>query len=303
MITYVYGDLFYSPARTLVNPVNTVGAMGTGLAHDFKRFFPEMYETYRDLCHEDRFNIGQLMLHRTAHKWVLNFPTRQHFRAASSLEYIEDGLKVFARIYAEQNITSVSFPALGTGSGKLDWDEVRPLMEGYLEPLPISVFIHLLEADTPFVDEQRSTRTMRSWLNGQPQIVPFAAFWRQLLQIARDNETFHTLETKTPFDVVAQTAARKRISVKITPQGGDSIFIPETQLRDLWQYIRRAGYILPYNLPAGLEEHAAYVVALLAHLPSLRPVQLAPLNAEPVPGLHYIPPVGYQDTADEIQLA
>ena len=154
MITYVYGDIFYSPARVLVNPVNTVGAMGSGLAQDFKRFFPEMFEEYRELCQRDELGIGQLFLYRSSHKWILNFPTRRHFRAESSLEYIEEGLKKFALAYADQNITSISFPSLGTGEEGLVWDDVRPLMESYLNPLPLSIYIHLEDGD--YSEDRRS---------------------------------------------------------------------------------------------------------------------------------------------------
>ena len=86
MITYVYGSLFYSPAHVLVNPINTVGAMGTGLAYDFKRFYPDMFEVYRELCRQDRFETGQLFLYKTAHKWILNFPTKKHWRATAKLD-------------------------------------------------------------------------------------------------------------------------------------------------------------------------------------------------------------------------
>ncbi|MDQ7024014.1 MAG: macro domain-containing protein [Anaerolineae bacterium] len=303
MIIYVYGDIFYSPARVLVNPVNIVGTMGNGLAYDFKRFFPTMYESYRELCHDDRFQVGQLLLYRSAHKWVLNFPTKRHFRADSQLEYIEDGLKKFVRTYADQNITSVSFPALGTGSGHLNWDEVRPLMEAYLAPLPISVFIHLFDDDTPFANEQRNTRAMRSWLNGQPKIVSFKTFWKDLLKVVRSGADFHTLESHMPFEVVATEArGRQRLSLKITPKRQDSIFVAETQLRDLWQYIRRAGYILPQNLPAGLEEHADTILALLGELSTMRPVQLATVNSDTIIGLHYIPPIDHKGRGHEIEL-
>src|SRR5262245_9162863 len=125
MITYVYGDIVYSPARVLVNPVNTVGAMGTGIASDFKRFYPDMFIAYRDLCQEDRLDVGQLFLWRTPHKWVLNFPTKKHWRAGSKLEYIETGLQKLASIYAAKGISSISFPMLGTGSGGLKVEDVR----------------------------------------------------------------------------------------------------------------------------------------------------------------------------------
>ncbi len=297
MITYVHGDLFYSPARVLVNPVNTVGAMGSGTAYDFKRFFPDMYEYYRDFCQRDAFAIGQLMLYRTPHKWILNFPTKRHFRAESSIEHIEDGLKKFVQIYAEQDITSASFPALGIGEDGLDWDDVKPLMEGYLDPLPISVYVHIHTEKT--ADERRSTRAMRSWLNGRPSVVSFDAFWRELLQTIKDD-----IQNKPfiPFKITANEAkGRQRLSLKITPKHGESIFIPETQLRDLWQYIRRAGYVMPQNLPAGLEEHANFIMILLSQLSMLRPIQLERQEGDVYTGLQYIPPIERRKIVTSVQ--
>lgn len=287
MITYVHGDIFYSPARVLVNPVNTVGAMGSGTAYDFKRFFPDMYEQYRDLCQRDEFSVGQLMLYRTPHKWILNFPTKRHFRANASLEHIEDGLKKFVRIYAEQDITSVSFPALGIGEEGLTWEEVKPVMESYLEPLPMSVYVHIHTEKT--ADERRSTRAMKNWLNGRPDTVSFDAFWKEMLTIIRNG-----LDRKShiPFELSATKAkGRQRLSLKITSKRGESIFLPETQLRDLWQYVTRAGYILPQNLPAGLDEHASSILILLSQLSMLRPIQLERQNGDVYTGLQFIPPI------------
>ena len=93
MITYVSGDLFESPARVLVNTVNTVGVMGKGIAKEFKILFPEMFQRYRELCETRQFNIGNLYLYKTPHKWILNFPTKKHWRSPSRPEYIEEGLR------------------------------------------------------------------------------------------------------------------------------------------------------------------------------------------------------------------
>lgn len=303
MITYIYGDIFYSPARVLVNPVNTVGAMNAGLAKDFKRFYPTMYEQYKDLCQRDQFDVGQLLLYRTAHKWVLNFPTKKHWRADSTMDYIEDGLKKFARIYADEGITSISFPQLGTGAGKLAWDDVRPLMLSYLEPLPITVYIHLYSDNMPFASDTRNTRAMRHWLNSQPELLDFEVFWGDLVEVIRAERDFFTLQDHTAFSAVAiEARGRQRASLKISPRRADSIFIPETQLLDLWHYVRRAGYTLPQNLPAGLEAASDFVITLLAKLPYLHPAQMATLNGEPVIGLHYIPPIAHQDPVHLIDL-
>lgn len=306
MITYVYDDLFYSPARALVNPVNTVGTMGAGLAYDFKRFFPEMFEAYREVCQEDRLEVGQLMLYKTAHKWVLNFPTKRHYRAAATLEHIEMGLQKFASIYAEAALTSVSFPKLGADEDGLDWDAVRPRMEAYLEPLPLMIYIHLGEHEDdplPSPVESRSTRAMRSWLNTLPRLVSFKEFWGDLAKAVRSQEWWQSVDGFRTFRVmVTEPKGRQRRSIKLMPKRGESIFVPETQLLDLWQYVQRAGYILPQNLPAGLDEHADYLVTLLAALPYFRMVYLAPTDQTPTVGLHYIPPPLTRPTVREAEL-
>ncbi len=83
MITYVSGDLFKTPARVLVNTVNTVGVMGKGVAKEFKRLFPQMFQEYRGACENKKFDIGNLFLYKTPNKWVLNFPTKRHWRNPS----------------------------------------------------------------------------------------------------------------------------------------------------------------------------------------------------------------------------
>jgi O-acetyl-ADP-ribose deacetylase (regulator of RNase III) len=146
----VTANIFESPAQTLVNTVNTVGVMGKGIAADFKRRYPEMFQIYKTFCAKKQFRVGQLYVYRTANKWVLNFPTKQHWRNPSKIEWIEACLKKFVETYTAQGITSISFPQLGCGNGGLSWDEVRPLMERYLEDLPIPVYVHVRREDAEF---------------------------------------------------------------------------------------------------------------------------------------------------------
>lgn len=147
MLTYISINLFKSPAQTLVNTVNTVGVMGKGIAKTFKQLYPEMYQEYRQLCQEKRLTTGKLHIYRTPNKIVVNFPTKQHWRKPSKIEYIEAGLEEFVKVYGRYGISSVSFPQLGCGNGELDWDQqVKPVMEHHLKNLPIPVYIHLYPA-------------------------------------------------------------------------------------------------------------------------------------------------------------
>lgn len=154
MLIYTDDNIFNSPAQTLVNTVNTYGVMGKGIAKEFKKYYPEMFYKYKTICKKKKLDVGLLLLSKgeivkTSHgteireKWVLNFPTKRHWRSNSKLEYIEKGLKKFVSTYEEKGITSISFPQLGVGNGNLEWDEVKILMEKYLRPLPIPVYIHI----------------------------------------------------------------------------------------------------------------------------------------------------------------
>lgn len=146
MIEYVNGSLFDSPAQTLVNTVNTVGVMGKGIAAEFKLRFPAMFTAYQSACQQRLLTVGKLQVYRSPHKWVLNFPTKEHWRNPSQLAWIEAGLEKFVASYTAQGITSVAFPMLGCGNGQLDWHDVKPVMERYLQDVQIPVFIYLRPA-------------------------------------------------------------------------------------------------------------------------------------------------------------
>ena len=186
MITYVESDIFSSPAQTLVNTVNTVGVMGKGIAKTFKSIYPEMYEEYRQRCDSGDLSIGNLFLYRTAHKWVLNFPTKRHWRQASRLADISAGLDTFCQTYADEGITSIAFPQLGCGNGGLDWEgQVRPVMERSLGSLPVDIYIHVkpdVAAKTNEVDEERTA----DWLRSEPQSRSYEDVWKDLQTVAEE---------------------------------------------------------------------------------------------------------------------
>ena len=145
-ITYVTGNILESTSKCLVNPVNTVGVMGKGLALDFKRMYPGMFDTYKRQCDKGTFKTGRIMFYRanTIDHVICLFPTKEHWRNPSKLEYIEDGLKAFVKYYTEWEITSVAFPKLGCGLGGLNWEyHIRPLMEYYLGDVSIPVEIYV----------------------------------------------------------------------------------------------------------------------------------------------------------------
>ena len=145
MTHVVRGNIFDSPAQVLVNPVNTVGVMGAGLAKQFKQRYPEMFKRYRRFCLAGEFQIGMLQLYRAKDgKVICNFPTKNHWREASKLEHIEAGLQKFVATYQEKKIVSVAFPKLGCGLGGLDWEkQVEPLIRNRLSGLDLQMCFYV----------------------------------------------------------------------------------------------------------------------------------------------------------------
>lgn len=136
------GDIFYSGLQTLVCPVNCVGVMGAGLAKAFKESYRGLFLAYWKACQEGRLRTDLPFLFDqpgNVHQ-VLCFATKDHWKQPSQELYIRDGLEYLAGHYQEMGITSLSVPPLGCGLGGLDYStQVRPLLQQYLEPLPIQV--------------------------------------------------------------------------------------------------------------------------------------------------------------------
>lgn len=143
MFKALIGDLFASQAQTLVNTVNCVGVMGKGVAQEFKKRFPGMYEDYEVRCARNGVRIGEPYLYRDlTDRWILNFPTKRHWRSPSRIADIEQGLDYLAHHATAWGITSLAMPPLGCGNGGLDWSEVGPLILRKLAHLPIDVELY-----------------------------------------------------------------------------------------------------------------------------------------------------------------
>ena len=143
MIYTARSNIFRSPAQALVNPVNTVGVMGGGLAAEFKRRYPKHYVAYTRACRLGRLAPGRVFSHEERGKLIVCFPTKRSWRERSRLSYIEDGLRALGTEITEREIESIAIPALGCGLGQLSWQAVRPVIERGLEPVADSVEIYL----------------------------------------------------------------------------------------------------------------------------------------------------------------
>ncbi len=149
-VQYQKGDIFDSKAQVIVNTVNCEGVMGKGLALAFKERYPAMFAVYQQDCKAGKLRIGRPTLYKASTPWILNFPTKDHWRPPSKLEYLEKGLEYLVANYQKAGIQSIAFPKLGAQNGKLSWDDVGPLMAKYLSQLDIDVYIYIAEGDTEY---------------------------------------------------------------------------------------------------------------------------------------------------------
>ncbi len=143
-VRLVQGDLLQSTAQTLVNTVNCVGVMGKGIALEFKKRFPDMFEDYQIRCRENQVHSGCPYLYkREQEPWILNFPTKGHWRSKSRLADIVEGLDYMEAHYQKWGITSLAVPPLGCGNGHLEWSVVGPILYQRFSQYSIPVTLYL----------------------------------------------------------------------------------------------------------------------------------------------------------------
>jgi len=311
MLTFVRGNLFESPAKVLVNTVNTVGVMGKGIALTFKQVYPEMFRRYQVLCDRKELDVGKLWLFKTEHKWILNFPTKREWRKPSKIEYIEAGLAKFVATYADHGITSVAFPELGCGNGELEWSEVRPLMLRYLRKLPINVYVYLYDRDGSSTLEHRDISGMREWLRREPRSLAFSEFWRDLRTTIADGlNLFTSVDGGTEFTVNVVEYEREGLMIYLGSRtwfqhfrdtvrhvinesthkwrftSDRSVYIPDDSLLDLWQGIRFYGFCFAKMMPDGLDRFSDFLLPLLGKLDYLQSVHVSDQQSDIPAALH-----------------
>lgn len=139
MIRYTTGDLLAADVEAVINTVNTVGVMGKGIALQFKRRYPENFELYKKACARGEVNLGEMFVTKTHEivgpEWIVNFPTKGHWKANSRIEDIDRGLNDLVRVIKALDIHSIAIPPLGAGNGGLRWQDVRPRIVSALKSL------------------------------------------------------------------------------------------------------------------------------------------------------------------------
>jgi O-acetyl-ADP-ribose deacetylase (regulator of RNase III)/uncharacterized protein YwgA len=219
VITVKIGDLFESDAQTLVNTVNLVGIMGKGIALEFKNRYPEMYRDYASHCKRHEVKLGRPYLFRVRKseqdmfsseqkgpEYVLNFPTKDHWRSVSKLSDIIAGLEYLERHYREWGITSIAIPPLGCGHGQLEWRVVGPTLYRYLSRLDIPVELY-----APHGTPQEELDPVFLSKNGlkpngsQAQGLKISPAWVALAEIVAriEREPYHWTVGRTMFQKIA----------------------------------------------------------------------------------------------------
>lgn len=141
-VSVLTGNIFVSQAQTCVNTINCVGVMGAGIAFEYRLRYPGMFQHYRLLCEQGEIDIGKLWIYKAADRWVLNFPTKKHWRNPSKEEFLHAGLEKFMATYKQRGISSVAFPLLGAQMGGLSAERSLEIMLEHLDGCDIPVEIY-----------------------------------------------------------------------------------------------------------------------------------------------------------------
>src|SRR6185369_7402132 len=161
MMRFTKGNLLDANVEAVVNTVNTVGVMGKGIALMFKERFPKNYQEYVAASKKGEVQIGKMFVSATDElsgpKWVINFPTKKHWRHPTKIEWVREGLVALKNVIREKQITSIAIPPLGCGNGGLNWSDVRPLIQEYLADLTdVEIVVYEPTQEPKRCEEKRS---------------------------------------------------------------------------------------------------------------------------------------------------
>jgi O-acetyl-ADP-ribose deacetylase (regulator of RNase III)/uncharacterized protein YwgA len=214
MVKVLFGDILKSKAQTLVNTVNCVGIMGKGIALEFKEQFPEMFNDYVKRCNRNEVRLGKPYLYkRLTPPWILNFPTKGHWRSVSRIEDIIKGLKYLLEHYKEWGIRSIAVPPLGCGQGQLEWKIVGPTLYRYLNQLDIPAELYapygtpVEELQPEFLEQAPNNKLTNSKIT--PEKIKPA--WVAVVEILSrlEQEPYHWPVGRTTFQKIVYVATQE----------------------------------------------------------------------------------------------
>jgi O-acetyl-ADP-ribose deacetylase (regulator of RNase III) len=166
MIEYKIGDILSENADALVNTVNCVGFMGRGIALQFKQTWPDNFKAYAAACRRNEVQPGRMFVFATGRltppRFIINFPTKRHWRGKSRMEDIESGLKALVEEIRARNIRSIAIPPLGAGLGGLDWGQVRVRIDRALREVPdVNAVVFEPQKDASARPKRHSTKVSK----------------------------------------------------------------------------------------------------------------------------------------------
>lgn len=175
MIEYTGGNILHADAEALVNTVNCVGVMGRGIALQFKNAYPKNFKAYEAACQRQEVQPGRMFVYATGElanpRFIINFPTKRHWRGNSRMEDIESGLIDLVEVIRRNNIQSIAIPPLGSGLGGLEWDDVRPRIEQALAALPQVKVLLYEPKGAPTSDKMQHKREAPKMTAGRAALV------------------------------------------------------------------------------------------------------------------------------------
>jgi O-acetyl-ADP-ribose deacetylase (regulator of RNase III) len=226
MIKVLIGDMFESKAQTLVNTVNCVGVMGKGVALEFKKRFPEMFEDYERRCQRHEVKLGQpYLFKRLLPPWILNFPTKAHWRAVTNLQDIIHGLEYLLAHYQQWSITSLAVPPLGCGNGQLEWRVVGPTLYRYFRRMEIPVEIYAPHG-TPHAELQPSFLGANGNAGDLPVAMPKPQFikpeWVAIVDVLDriESQPYHWPVGRTMFQKIAYVVTEEGLDTGLDYRRG-----------------------------------------------------------------------------------
>jgi uncharacterized protein YwgA/O-acetyl-ADP-ribose deacetylase (regulator of RNase III) len=237
MMTVRTGDIFSSGAQTLVNTVNCVGVMGKGLALEFRNRFPDMFEDYVHRCSAGLVKLGQpYLFKRVIPPWILNFPTKGHWRAVSRVDDIVQGLRHLKAHYKEWGITSIAVPPLGCGQGQLEWQFAGPVLYSHLREFDIPVELYA-PVGTP--DQELTESFLTRQPVQEPAYAPSAesklgSAWIAVVEVLRriEEEPYHWPVGRTTFQKIAYFVTESGLPTGLRYQRGSyGPYAPELKER------------------------------------------------------------------------
>ena len=231
-----------------------------------------MFREYQSLCERGLLQVGKLHLYKTPNKWILNFPTKRHWRQPSQVAFIRCGTGE-VRADASSDMASLASLSRSLAAATVSWTgtyRCGPQWRSFLDPLPISVFVHLADLQDPFTPEHRNIAAIRKWLRSEPESLAFDEVWHELGEHLTEPQNFQTLNAPKCFSARLD---REAMDIIISTSSTEYRITNEA-LIELWQLVRQSGFVSALNMPSGLSGVCDQLVTLLTRLPYVEPVTI-----------------------------